>query len=249
MNKYALLGAKLSHSYSKTIHEYFFDINDINATYDLIEVEESKLKEMIDKIRNQEYLGFNVTIPYKEVVIPYLDELTDAAKEIGAVNTIYMLDEKVIGDNTDYLGFIDELGYLDIEVKDKTVYVLGSGGASKAICYALEKLQANSIVVSRDSTKGITYEDLSKIDKIDLIINTTPVGMYPKCDGVALEKNIIEKAETCVDLIYNPKTTKFMEFAKKGYNGIYMLIYQALHAQYLWGNEIEFNVEELYQKL
>lgn len=249
MNKYGLLGEKLSHSYSKIIHEYFFECNNINASYDLIEVKESKLKEMIDKIRNKEYLGYNVTIPYKEKVIPYLDELTDAAKEIKAVNTIYMLDGKVIGDNTDYLGFIDELGYLDIDIKDKTVYVLGSGGASKAICYALKLLQANPLIVSREKSKGITYDELSSIDSFDLIVNTTPVGMYPNVDGVVLEKEILEKANVCIDLICNPKITKFMEYCKNAYNGIYMLIYQALHAQYLWGNDIEFNIEELYQKL
>lgn len=249
MNKYGLLGEKLSHSYSKTIHEYFFDVSNIDASYDLIEVEESMLKEMIDKIRNREYLGYNVTIPYKEKVISFLDELTEAAKEIKAVNTIYMVDGKVIGDNTDYLGFIDELAYLDIEVKDKTVYVLGSGGASKAICYALEKLQATPIVVSRDKTCGITYDELSNISHFDLIVNTTPVGMFPKCDGVILAKEIVEKADYCVDLICNPKATKFVEFSKNGYNGIYMLIYQALHAEYLWGNEVEFNIEELYRKL
>ena len=147
MNKYGLLGYKLSHSQSKIIHEYFFETNGIEASYDLIEIEEDEIKEKLDLIRSGYYQGFNVTIPYKEKVIKFLDKLSDAAKEIGAVNTIYIRDGLLIGDNTDYLGFIDELSHLDIEVENKNVYVLGSGGASKAICYALSKSYANPLIV------------------------------------------------------------------------------------------------------
>lgn len=249
MNKYGLLGEKLSHSYSKTIHEYFFNENNIDATYDLLEVSKEEIKCKIDELRKGTYLGLNVTIPYKEEVIQYLDELSYAAQKIGAVNTIYVQDGKVIGDNTDYLGFIDELGYLDVEVNGKTVYVLGSGGASKGICYALEQLNAKPLIVSRDKNKGLTYTDLASIEHFDLIVNTTPIGMFPKCEGIILEKAIVEKADCCVDLICNPKVTKFLEFSKLGYNGIYMLIFQALHAQYMWGNEIEINVDDLYKLL
>ena len=249
MIKYGLLGEKLSHSYSKTIHEYFFKENNIDATYDLLEVSKEEIKSKIDELKKGTYLGLNVTIPYKEEVIQYLDELSYAAKKIGAVNTIYVQDGKVIGDKTVYLGFIDELAYLDIEVNEKGVYVLGSGGASKGICYALEQLNAKPVIVSRDNNKGLTYADLKSINHFDLIVNTTPVGMFPKCDGIILEKAIVEKADCCVDLICNPKVTKFLEYSKLGYNGIYMLIFQALHAQYMWGNEIEINIDDLYKLL
>ena len=249
MNRYGLLGYKLSHSQSKIIHEYFFETNGIDASYDLIEIEENEIKEKLDLIRSGYYQGFNVTIPYKEKVIKFLDKLSDAAKEIGAVNTIYLEDGLLIGDNTDYLGFIDELNHLGIEVENTNVYVLGSGGASKAICYALSEIHAKPIVVSRDKDKGILYSELYDIDCFDMIVNTTPVGMYPNIDGEILTKDIVSKAHICIDLICNPKQTKFLEYAKKGYNGICMLIFQAIHAERLWGNDIEIDVEELYKKL
>lgn len=249
MNRYGLLGHKLSHSQSKEIHEYFFKVNNIDAIYDMIELGEEELFNKLELIRNGYYKGLNVTVPYKEKVIKYLDVLSDAAKEIGAVNTIYLKDGKLIGDNTDYLGFIEEINYLNLNVANKTVYVLGSGGASKAITYALKKLNANVLIVSRDNSKGITYTDLTKINHFDMIVNTTPVGLFPNVDGVILDKDIVEKSDVCIDLICNPKVTKFLEYSKKGYNGLYMLIFQAYHAHKLWGNDIEYNFEDLYKTL
>ena len=249
MNRYGLLGHKLGHSQSKVIHEFFFKTNSIDATYDLIEIEENEIENKIQLVKTGYYQGLNVTVPYKEKVIKYLDELSSSAKEIGAVNTIYLKDGLLIGDNTDYLGFIDELNYLGIDLNDKQVYVLGSGGSSKAICYALKTLNANPIVVSRDVNKGITYEMLNEINNIPLIVNTTPVGMYPNVDGEILHKEIVMKADVCIDLICNPKITKFLSYSNKGYNGIYMLIYQALHAEKLWGNDIKINILDLYEKL
>ena len=132
------------------------------------------------------------------------------------------------------------------------MYVLGvdfGGGASKAICYALKKINANPIIVSRDNQRGITYNELNSINHFDAIINTTPVGMYPNVDGVILNKEIIEKADLCVDIICNPKQTKFLEYSKVGYNGIYMLIFQAIYAQRLWGFDLNFDVDALYKML
>ena len=249
MNRYGLLGHKLGHSQSKVIHEYLFEKSNIDAEYDLIELEEFELETQINKIREGIYCGYNVTIPYKEKVIPFLDELTDSAKEINAVNTIYISNGLLIGDNTDYLGFIDELNLYGIDVSGKDVYVLGSGGASKAIIYALRKLSANPIVVSRDNSKGITYRQLNEIEHFDLIVNTTPVGMYPNVNGEVLSKEIVSKADYCIDLICNPKVTKFLEYAKVGYNGIYMLIFQAIHAEHKWQKEISYDLEELYNKM
>lgn len=249
MNRYGLLGRKLSHSSSKIIHEYFFNKNGIEASYDLIEIEENELKEKIDLLRTGYYSGLNVTIPYKETVMKYLDLLSPAAMEINAVNTIYLKDGMVVGDNTDYLGFIDELSQFDIDVECMDVYVLGSGGASKAICYALKLLHANPIVVSRDKEKGITYDMLHNLDNMTMVVNTTPVGMYPNVDGEILPKEVVDKIDICIDLISNPKMTKFLQYSKKGYNGNYMLIYQALHAEILWGNVGELDVLDLYEKL
>lgn len=249
MNRYGLLGRKLGHSSSKIIHEMIFISSNIEATYDLIELEENQLEEKIKLLRTGYYNGFNVTIPYKEKVIPYLDKLTIAANEIGAVNTIYLKDGLLIGDNTDYLGFIDEVNFYKLDVNNKDVYVLGSGGASKAICYALKKLGANPITVSRDKAKGMTYGELCECNKIDLIVNTTPVGMYPNSEGEILPKEVVSKAECCIDLICNPKVTRFLEYAKTGYNGLYMLIFQAVHAELKWNKDINYSVEEIYEKL
>ena len=250
MNRYALLGHKLSHSKSKVIHEYFFKKNNIEATYELLEIEENEINDTLDLLRKGYYNGFNVTIPYKETVIKFLDILSPAASEIGAVNTIHLKDGLLIGDNTDYLGFIDELKYYDISVEGLDVYVLGSGGASKAICYALKQLNANPIVVSRDSKNGITYEDLKKMNHMHLVVNTTPVGMFPNIDGEVLDKDTVAKIDVCIDLICNPKRTKFLQYSKEGYCGNLMLICQALHAERLWGNSINnIDIVELYNIL
>ena len=249
MNRYGLLGRKLGHSQSKIIHEYFFNLHNVSATYDLIEIEEEEIKTKIDLIKKGYYQGFNVTVPYKEKVIPYLDILSDSARKIGAVNTIYLKDGLLIGDNTDYLGFIEELKYLDLDLQDKNVYVLGSGGSSKAIHYALQKINAKPIIVSRDNKKGITYDELYTMNHFDVIVNTTPVGMYPNVDGAILSEDVVSKADLCIDIICNPKQTKFLQYAKCGYNGLYMLIFQAIHAQKLWGFNGEFEVDNLYQKL
>ena len=236
MNKYGLIGKKLGHSLSKKIHEDFFKQKGINASYDLLEVSEEEIEETLNLVKTNYYKGLNVTVPYKETVIKYLDELTVAAKEIKAVNTIYLKDGKLIGDNTDYLGFIKQLEDNNINVENKDVYVLGSGGASKAIIYALKILKANPIVVSRNPEKGISYEMLAQIENISLIINTTPVGMYPNINDEVLDKEIIERTECCIDLIYNPKQTIFLKYSKRGFNGFEMLINQALEAERLWGN-------------
>ena len=117
MNRYGLLGRKLGHSLSKIIHEYIFEKSNIDATYDLIELEIDELEEQINKLRCGEYKGYNVTIPYKKEVMKYLDEISDEAKAIGSVNTIALVDGKVVGYNTDYYGFYETIIYNNIEVK------------------------------------------------------------------------------------------------------------------------------------
>jgi len=245
MNKYGLIGHHLSHSYSPQIHQYLFKKNNIDATYSLIEVEDDELANCIKNLKNNVYSGYNVTIPYKEKIMKYCDLLTDAAKEIGAVNTVYMRDGLVIGDNTDYLGFMTELQICGIDVSEKDVYVMGNGGASKAIRYAIKLLNGNSIVTSITG-EGLTYEELRSIPHYSVLINTTPVGMYPNCDSCVIEEEHVKKADVCVDLIFNPKVTKFLSYSKRGYNGLLMLIFQAIHAEELWQQkEIIYDLEEL----
>lgn len=245
MNKYGLLGHHLSHSYSPIIHNYLYNKNKIDASYTLIEIEECELKRCIDDLKQGIYSGYNVTIPYKEKVMNYCDLLTEAAHDIGAVNTIYMKDGKVVGDNTDYLGFITELEFYGVHVNGKDIYVLGNGGASKAICYAIKLLGGNPVVVSRNN-EGISYQDLEKINHYPLLINTTPVGMFPNVDASIIDEEFVKRADLCIDLIFNPQTTKFLSYSNVGYNGLLMLVFQAIHAVELWQqSKITYELEEL----
>ena len=244
MNKYALLGHPLTHSCSQIIHNELFRHNNINATYELLDILENEIPEYLNKFKEGIYQGYNVTIPYKEKVIPYLDGLTDAANIIGAVNVIYYRDGKLIGDNSDFYGFILQLEYQKIDVKNKNVYVLGNGGAAKAIIYALKLINANVTVVSRRS--GFSYDDLANLSKIDVLINTTPVGMYPNVELSPVSEDVINKTEICIDIIFNPRKTKFLQLANQKNEGLPMLIFQAIKAEEIWqGHKIDYQYEEI----
>ena len=162
MEKYGLLGEKLGHSYSKEIHEIFFELTGKNASYEMIEKEIGEIEELMESIRNGKFNGINVTIPYKLEVIKYLDEVSETAKKIGAVNTITLRDGKLIGDNSDYFGFLKTLELNGINVNGKKVLVLGTGGASKAIGTiasqrgaTLSQLQSGNL---GPGTKGISTD-------------------------------------------------------------------------------------------
>ncbi len=250
MDKYGLIGRKLSHSYSKIIHEEIYRMLGINATYDLIEVEEFELKTLIDKLRNGEYKGFNVTIPYKEKILEYVDYVDDAVKNIKAANTIYIKDGKVCATNTDYLGFIEELKFFNIGLTNRTGLILGSGGASKAVAYALDMIKAKYHIVSRTKRlDNITYSELDNV-KYSYIINTTPVGMYPNVDSSPLDEKYAAKASVIIDLIYNPKNTKLMGYNQNSYNGLMMLLNQAIKAEEKWQGEIlNLDIDQLLEKI
>ena len=231
MLKYALLGEKLSHSLSPEIHEEIFKALGINASYTLVEVSPEGIKEEISK-----YDGLNVTIPYKTEVIKYLSEISKEAKAIGAVNTIY--GNK--GYNTDYFGFGKMLEINNIPVKNHRVVILGTGGASKAVHQYLKDHQAKEITfVSRGKVGEniINYDTLKDVTG-DLIINTTPVGMYPNVEKSPVTQDVLKKFNFAVDLIYNPAETKFLKLAKtqglRTTNGLYMLVGQAVKAEEIW---------------
>lgn len=244
MDKYALLGYPLSHSYSPLIHNEMFKQKNINATYELLEIKEDKLEDAIESLKNGTYKGFNVTIPYKVKIIDYVDELTDHAKSIGSVNTLYLRDGKVVGDNTDYYGFIEELKYYNINPKGMNVYILGTGGASLAVNKALIDMGANTIFVSRTKKNNtITYSELNELSDIDMIVNTTPVGMYPNVSLSPIDEETALKAKVIVDIIFNPSTTKLMSYNKNSYNGLLMLLYQADKAEDIWLNK-SFKIDE-----
>lgn len=246
---FGLLGEKLGHSFSKEIHE---SINDY--TYNLIEVSKDNFNSFME---NKNFKAINVTIPYKELVIPYLSYIDPKAKQIGAVNTIINDNNKLYGYNTDYLGLKQLIIKNKINFKNKKVLILGTGGTSKT-AYVLSKdlgcLQV--IKVSRKkSDETITYEEAKdKYNDANIIINTTPCGMYPN-DDLIIELDSFNNLEAVVDVIYNPLNTKLIRVAKKrnikAVNGLYMLVAQAVYASYLFINKevIESKIDEVYKKI
>lgn len=251
MKKYALLGEKLSHSYSPLIHNEILKDMNINATYELRELKSDELANAINDLRLDKYNGYNVTIPYKKEIMKYLDEISKEALEIGSVNTVAKIDNKIVGFNTDYYGFYNELLHFNVPVKNKDCYILGTGGASLAIYKALIDLGGNVYYVSRNPNNDriISYEELDN-KNIDLIVNTTPVGMYPNVDASAVSEEIAKKAKYVVDIIFNPRQTKILEYANSNMDGLYMLVGQAIKAEEIWQNKkYDLKIEELLQRI
>ena len=249
--KFGLLGEKLGHSHSPLIHNEIFKDFNIDATYEKIEIKSDELKHYIDLLRNGTYNGYNVTIPYKKEIMQYLDEIDDHAKKIGAVNTVANIDGKIIGFNTDYYGFYNELIYYNVPCKNENAYVLGTGGASLAVYHALVDLGSNVKYVSRTpkTDNQISYDDLRK-ENIDILVNTTPVGMYPNINESPLDLETIKKAKYVLDVIFNPKKTKLLEIANSDMNGFFMLVGQAIKAEEIWHNrKYEFKIEDLLDRI
>ena len=242
MKKYGLLGEKLGHSFSKIIHNIIYKENGIDASYDLIEVQKEQLESCINDLKTGKYSGYNVTIPYKIEIMKYLDEISSEALEIGSVNTISVVDGKTIGYNTDYYGFLETLVVNGIDVEGKDCYILGTGGASKACKAAILKAKGNPIYVSRDKTgkkNTIDYNDLKGLELIDVLVNTTPIGMYPNVDQMPIDMDTAKKVQQCVDIIFNPLETKLLKNVKNGVNGLLMLVGQAIKAEEIWNKDIQ----------
>lgn len=225
--RFGLLGRKLGHSYSPQIHALLGDYE-----YPLYEKEPEEIEEFMT---SGEFDGMNVTIPYKETVIPYMSQLSDTAKKIGSVNTVIrMPDGKLYGDNTDYYGFSYLLDSAGFDVKDKKVIVLGNGGASKTVvCVCTDKGAKEVTVISRRSETD-NYENISKHYDADYIINTTPVGMYPDNGKSPIELEFFKSCKGVADLIYNPSKTQLLLDAQKlsipAVNGLTMLCAQGVKA-------------------
>lgn len=224
-----LIGKKLGHSYSALIHAQLG-----NQSYQMIEVNEQELEKLFTEKKIE---AANVTIPYKQTVLQYLDEADEVTQAIGACNTIVYRDGKYRGHNTDAGGFETLLRMNDIRVQDKKVIVLGNGGASKAICWVLRKLDAKEIILVKKnlSDETITYEECyQKHTNAQIIINTSPVGMYPNSDELVIELDHFQQLEAVVDIVYNPLSTKLVVTAKdkgiKACGGLGMLVAQAVEA-------------------
>ena len=248
--KYGLIGAKLSHSFSKEIHGRFF-----GYPYELLELSEEELAVFL---RQRDFFAVNVTAPYKETVIPYLDEVDERALAIGAVNTIVNRDGKLYGYNTDFDGLCALIKRNGVELKDKKVLILGSGGTSKtAMAVARHVGCVDAIKVSRTAKEGcITYEQAGE-DYADaqVIINTTPCGMYPNTGVSPMDLTLFTHLEAVVDVVYNPLRTQLvcdaLERNIPAVGGLYMLIAQAVAAaQHFVGAVVpQERVDELYRQM
>ncbi|MBE6728741.1 MAG: shikimate dehydrogenase [Ruminococcaceae bacterium] len=227
--EYGLIAKKLGHSFSKEIHALIADYE-----YELKELSETELDGFMKKA---DFKAINVTIPYKEKVIPYLNYIDDAARRIGSVNTVVKKEGKIYGYNTDYYGMQAMIFKSGINLKAKKVLILGSGGTSKtALCVAKDLGAQNVYGVSRTAKENhITYEQAYSIhNDAEIIINTTPVGMFPDTDSSPIDISLFKKLEGVVDVVYNPLNTLLYRDAKKmgikAVCGLYMLVAQAVFA-------------------
>lgn len=262
---YGLIGEKLSHSLSSEIHSLILERLNMQGLYNLFEIKRENLYSALVGLKALDAKGVNVTIPYKIDVMEYMDELSEEAEKIGAVNTISFSNNILTGYNTDYFGFGESLKKADIDVKNKRVVILGTGGASKAVVqYLLDNNSGDIIHVSRNPEKSlkntnamkvITYAELKNLKAFDIIINCTPIGMYPKTYNSPAGKEILAHFSSAVDLIYNPEETIFIKEAAalglKTINGLYMLVAQAAAAQEIW-HETSISkeiVDEIYKKI
>lgn len=248
MDFYGVLGHKLPHSISPQIHKEIFSLLNIEGAYKIFEVEKDDLCKFADSLRVLKIKGTNVTIPYKEDIMKYLDFISPESQKIKAINTIFLKDNKLYGYNTDYFGFGTIINKNEVEVEDKIAMVLGTGGGSKAIVtflldhdikkiYLVSRTKTNVLEYEDSRVEYITYEDIEEI-KGDILINTTPVGMYPNVGVSAVNEEVINNFSTLIDIIYNPRKTKFLEIGeklnKKVCGGLEMLVGQAVKSEEIW---------------
>ena len=261
--KFAIIGNPISHSLSPIMHNYWFKKYKINAEYELLEIDKSEIQNVINKIKNKEIKGINVTLPYKNFIIPFLNKTINDANETHSVNTV-MLDDNnnLIGENTDVFGF--QAAYLKSipnQVNNrKKVLILGAGGVAPSIILALLKSNISDISLSNRTFEKslflkkkfknlnvVKWNDCSKdINKFDIVINATSLGLNSN-DKFTNDFSNFKKTLVYIDTIYNPAETKMIKYFKsnkiKTFNGLNMFIYQGQKAFYLW-NKINPEVDD-----
>ena len=263
MNKkqFAIIGNPISHSLSPTLHNYWFKKYKIDANYSLLSVEAKDLGSVIKRIRNKELSGVNITLPYKQKVINFLDQIVNDAKFTNSVNTIYLDDkDNVIGENTDVFGL--QAAYLKeiSETKNKRALIIGAGGVSPSVVFALQKSKINNIsIINRTHDKSVflkkkfsflnilkweTLED--EISKFDIIINATSLGLK-NGDDFQIKFSNTKSNLIYIDTIYNPLETRTIKYLKENdvrtFNGLDMFIYQGQKSFYLW-NKINPEIDD-----
>jgi shikimate dehydrogenase len=238
--KYGLIGKSLGHSFSKRYFSQKFEKQRINSSY--LNFEVNHISEVRKLLSDDSINGLNVTIPYKEEVMPYLDDLTDTVKEIGAVNTIQFKDGKTVGHNTDVFGFAQMIKPFFKSHHERAI-ILGTGGASKAVAYVLEQLGVSVIFISRNPEGEFEfgYDDINvnMVKFNGIVVNTTPLGTFPNIDeSPVFPFEFLTPNHLVVDLIYNPSETKFLRNAREQgavtLNGKTMLEQQAEESWRIW---------------
>jgi shikimate dehydrogenase len=245
--KYLVIGNPIGHSLSPKLHNYWIKKYKIDAVYEKKLLNNNEIESLIFNIREEKIHGINITVPFKKMVIPFLDKLSEEAKISQSVNTIYKKDNKIIGDNTDIEGFKLSLEETGLETKNKKVLILGAGGVVPSVIIALKKMQIGKICLSnRTELKAIELKkNFPEIEIIkwgdtldfDIIVNATSIGLKEK-DKISINYQQISKDKFFYDVIYNPPETNFLKNAKKyggiTKNGKMMFIYQAQKAFFIW---------------
>ena len=254
--KYVVIGNPIDHSLSPLIHNYWFKKNRIEAIYEKKLMNKNEIEKLINEIRKGEIQGANVTVPFKNIVVPFLDRLSLEADVTKSVNTISLEDNEVVGHNTDVAGFELAIRYRKFDVSKKKVLIIGAGGVVPSIIYSLKKMNVDKIFLTnrtkekieslKKNFKEIKTLEWGKTDKFDMIINATSVGLK-KNDKIQIDLNKFGKNKFFYDVIYKPKETNFLKAGKKlGHrmeNGKMMFIYQAHQAFLIW-HKIMPNIDD-----
>jgi len=263
MKKFLVIGNPIEHSLSPKLHNLWIKKSKIDAIYDKEKLTENELKKLISKLREKNLHGINVTIPFKNTIIPYLDQLTKEANKTQSVNTVYLKNGKVIGHNTDINGFEMSIKKLKLNLENKKVLILGAGGVVPSIIFALNRMEIAEIMVAnrtKDKTlrliklfKNIKVVNWGDVPLVDVIINATSIGLN-KDDEFKLDLSKAGSNKFFYDVIYSPQETAFLKIGKKmgnrTENGKFMFLYQALEAFEIWHGikpEIDDEVIKLFE--
>ena len=261
MKKFLVIGNPIEHSLSPMLHNYWINENNINALYEKHKLDENDLRDLFFQVKEKKIDGINVTVPFKKAVIPFLDQLTNEAVKTQSVNTIYLHENKLMGHNTDIIGFKKSIKNFKYDINNKEVFILGAGGVVPSIIFALTQMGVSKIIVSnRSKEKADNLKNLfqnieilnwGEIPNFDMIVNATSVGLK-KEDNINLDLSSVGKDKFFYDVIYNPKETNFLKTGKNGgnitLNGKMMFVYQALSAFKIW-HGIEPDINEDVIKL
>lgn len=248
MLRFGILGEHLPHTLSPELHADFFRQQGIDAVYTVLERSKEDVVHILEEMKEHQITGINVTIPYKETLYHMVDVVDPHAEQIGAINTVMQKNGMFYGYNTDYLGAASMFHKAGVSIKGQKVVLLGSGGASRALIYAMHIEGASKITIAarneqakqalKDQFPYIQTCDLDKIPAGDILINTTPVGMYPKTGVSPIPSSVFQYFSVAADIIYNPFITEFLRLAQQAglqiITGLMMLVDQAIASEEIW---------------